>query len=160
MRDPIRHLDRSAVICKFQKFPDIILVGTHLDVFDESGKTRINQMNAILAEIETEINDDKKIIVAGDFNSLRRADYNNSEWNAIVAIDKKRDVKSIEDVVTVLEKQKFVESFDACDVSIKVSVWANRRVDYIYGKNIEFAQSGVLKSTASDHYPIYCDIEI
>ena len=45
--DSIRRIPRNALICEFIK-NDIIMVGTHLDVFDETGKLRIKQMNIIV----------------------------------------------------------------------------------------------------------------
>jgi endonuclease/exonuclease/phosphatase family metal-dependent hydrolase len=156
-KDPIRGVNRSAIICRIK---DFLVIGTHLDVFDESGKTRKEQMNLILQTIkkyQKEDYENYRIIITGDFNSLKKSDYNTNEWKNIIDEDKKRNVDTVEDVVPLLEKSNYIDSFDHCKKSIKVSVWSNRRVDYIFGKNIDFVNSYVYKSTVSDHYPIYAD---
>jgi endonuclease/exonuclease/phosphatase family metal-dependent hydrolase len=165
--DPIMKMPRNAIICRFNQLisgpRDMIVAGCHLDVFDESGKTRIEQMEMILNTTNRFANDitgyNISIIVMGDFNSLRKADYNNEEWAYITALGKKRNVKVIEDVIPVIENNEFVESFTACQKNIKTSVWVGRRVDYIYGKNLNFDQTSEYKVLHSDHYPIYADIQ-
>lgn len=144
-----------------------MVVGIHLDVFDESGKTRVQQINQILdtityCENTTSISKDKKlrIIVTGDFNSLRKADYTDDEWSEIVTTDRKRNVETIEDVIPVLESNGFVDSFSACDKRLNVSVWSACRVDFVLGKNVQFTDSNVYQSVASDHHPVYADIEL
>lgn len=157
-RDPIMHLHRNALKCTFPKYDDLLVVNTHLDVFDSSGKTRLVQMRIILDSLAK--NNTNKKIVCGDFNSLRKNDYTTDEWNAIVKIDKKRKVDTIEDVIPLIEKSSFVDAFVACKVPLKVTVWSARRIDYIYGNGIDFVQCSVIKNTASDHYPIFTDVLI
>ena len=51
----------------------LIVIGCHLDVFDETGTTRINQINTILDKIRLMTNNTEcKIIITGDFNSLKK----------------------------------------------------------------------------------------
>jgi endonuclease/exonuclease/phosphatase family metal-dependent hydrolase len=177
-RDKKYKIARNALICKFIKcknincnLHDLIFVGTHLDVFDESGELRKKQVSIILDSVKdinknisidndidnADTNDNNRIIIAGDFNSLRRDDYSDSDWEDIVKKDKKRGVKTVIDAITIIEGAGFVDSFPQCKKSISVSVWAGRRVDYIYGKNIKFNNSFSYKKTFSDHYPIYAD---
>lgn len=158
--DPIHGLLRNALICKFPQYPNLIFTGTHLDPFDESGKTRLKQIEQIYRGLKISDNPDKQFIIAGDFNSLRRADYNDNEWKEIIATGQRRKIKPIEDVVPWIEDRGFVDSFDQTKKRINVSVWANRRVDYILGLNIKFTYSDVLKTTVSDHYPIFTDIKV
>lgn len=167
-KDRRYNIPRNALVCRFvsklnpsgslhlSKLNDMVFVGTHLDVFDESGNLRCNQINIILKKLETE-NDKGKFIVTGDFNSLRKPDYNDEEWKHIENVDKKRGVKTITDVIPIIEKNNFIDSFVFCNVPINISVWSKRRVDYIYGKNIKFNKSAIYKRTFSDHYPIYAD---
>jgi endonuclease/exonuclease/phosphatase family metal-dependent hydrolase len=162
-RDHKYKIPRNALVCRFvskqnDKLNGTVFVGTHLDVFNETGTLRSIQMNIILNKLETNKDDHKnKFIVVGDFNSLRRPDYNDEEWKHIEDVDKKRGVKTITDAVPIIEKNNFIDSFAYCNVPINVSVWSKRRVDYIYGKNIKFHKSAVYKKTFSDHYPIYAD---
>lgn len=153
IKDPINGLPRNALFCDFPQFNDFTLVGTHLDPFDESGKTRLEQIKHIYS-----VNTNKHFVIAGDFNSLRRADYDDDEWNEILLVGKQRKIEPIEDVIPWLESHGFVDSFNQTGKKISVSVWSNRRVDYIVGSNVNFTHSDVLETTASDHYPIFADI--
>jgi endonuclease/exonuclease/phosphatase family metal-dependent hydrolase len=38
--DTIRHMTRYAIKCKFVDFENLLIIGTHLDIFDNSGKSR------------------------------------------------------------------------------------------------------------------------
>lgn len=157
-KDSINNIGRNALICSFPKFNDIIFIGTHLDVFDNTGKTRKKQITQIFDVINRDEYKNKKIVIAGDLNSLRKKDYNEIEWKHIVDTDNKRNVKTIEDVIPIIENNGFNESFNDNNSRLNVSVWSERRVDYIFGRNIKFIDSYVYESTASDHYPIYADI--
>lgn len=166
-RDHIKKIKRNALICEFNynkldgTEDNVMCIGTHLDVFDESGATRIKQMNILVNWLKNKYGKDydkQKIIIFGDMNSLKRNDYTLEQWKYIVNVDKKRGVNSIEDAISVLTDQKYVDSFDACKKSATVTVWAERRVDYIFGKNIDFLTSCVYKNSASDHYPVYGDV--
>jgi endonuclease/exonuclease/phosphatase family metal-dependent hydrolase len=161
-RDNKYKILRNALFCRFSrcknkfcKLDGILFVGTHLDVYDESGILREKQMRTIIETINN-IGIDK-VIIAGDLNSLRKNDYTQIEWEYIVDIDKKRKVNTIEDAIPLIEEAGFIDSFVGYKKSINLSVWSGRRVDYIYGKNIKFKNSATYKKTFSDHYPIYAD---
>lgn len=155
--DPINGISRFALVAKL-KNTDLSIVGTHLDVFDESGETRKEQINFLLEHLKSEkINN---VVIAGDFNTLRKNDYSDPEWKYITECDKLRNVTTKEDIIPIIENNNFRESFDAVNKKLKVSVWSNRRVDYIYGKNINFIDSACYRSIASDHHPIYADIKL
>ena len=162
-RDPIKKIARNAIKCSFniESHNNIIFIGTHLDVFDETGETRKKQIKIILNDINNDDNiniNNNGIIICGDFNSLRQKDYTVTEWDELVYIDKDRNVNTVMDVIPIIENDDFIDSFEYLKKRIKISVWSNRRVDYIYGKNIKFESSDSYKNTSSDHYPIYADI--
>lgn len=173
-RDPVMGIPRNALVCTFPDtvyLNDLIVIGTHLDVFDESGVLRRQQIQKILKGLQKTLQnpsldddqklfDGKQIVITGDFNSLKRSDYTDEEWDQIVTIDRKRGVRTVVDAVPVLEEVGFEDSFDHCNEKIKVSVWSNRRVDYIFGKNVKFSQTTEHRTTLSDHYPIYADISL
>lgn len=165
-RDSIKKVARNALMCTFLSHnissdKNIVIVGTHLDVYDESGKLRIRQMKTILDVLSTNTNiDNDKIIVMGDFNSLRKNDYTDNEWAYLSQLDKQRKVITVQDAVSIIESARFTDSFVECNDSIKTSVWSGRRVDYIFGKNVNFDQSATYKVTHSDHYPVYADLFI
>ena len=156
--DPIYKVSRNALICKFPQYPEFVLAGTHLDPFDESGITRLKQIEQIYRGLKITENKNKQFVIVGDFNSLRCADYTPAEWDEILVAGEKRKIKPIEDVIPWLESHGFIDSFNQIKKKISVSVWSNRRVDYIIGLNVHFTYSDVLKTTASDHHPILADI--
>jgi endonuclease/exonuclease/phosphatase family metal-dependent hydrolase len=156
-KDNIRHIPRNAIVTKFIDLPNFVVIGTHLDVFDETGETRVKQIKKIINTIDkSNFN-----IICGDFNSLRKKDYTVKQWHHINNTDKERGVKTIEDVIPCLEDENnFIESFNACKLKLNVSVWANRRVDYIYSNLHNFKNSFAYTSSVSDHYPVSADVYI
>jgi endonuclease/exonuclease/phosphatase family metal-dependent hydrolase len=159
-RDQKLHLPRNALIATFPNVDilnDLVIVGTHLDPFDESGVLRIKQMSLIIKCVNDLSQSIKRFIIAGDFNSLRRDDYTESEWESIKQTDSERNVVTTTDCIPLLEELHYIDAMAYCGKPIKVSVWSNRRVDYIYGNNVKFIQASELKTTHSDHYPIYAD---
>jgi len=131
------------------------VVGTHLDVYDETGSIRVNQIKRILHHVGTH----EYVIIAGDLNCLRPADYDDIELQHIKKADQKRNVQTIKtDAVQILEEAGYTDASAQLGIPIKTSVWANRRCDYIYGLGVEFVQSGVVRNASSDHYAYYADI--
>jgi hypothetical protein len=47
----------------------------------------------------------KDIVFAGDFNALRRSDYNDTQWAKIIAHDKDRDVSTEKKAIDFVEGQ-------------------------------------------------------
>lgn len=140
------------------------IIGTHLDVFDETGQSRCKQLKVILKHINK---DNHPVIILGDFNALKRSDYSDQEWNVITEINKKRGIINTPVCLTnQIEKHGFV---DSCELSQqtppKITVWTNRRVDYIYLKvNEDYTNNmklntWVYKTFCSDHYPVVLDFD-
>ncbi len=155
-KDPIKMQSRYAlhtdVLINKKK---ISIVLTHLDIYDETENTRHKQICEILNKW------DEIDIIMGDLNSLRKDDYTQDEWSVIKNDDKKRCVIMKHKVTSEIEK-KFTDSFILLDsLPPKVSVWSNRRVDYIYVNNKfdnKLVGSYMYPTLVSDHYPIYIDI--
>lgn len=163
--DSVTKTSRNAIVCRFRNIDqnnDLTVVGTHLDVFDDSGELRKSQVNKILDYLKTQPTsyESNHVVITGDFNSLRRSDYTDTEWKHIVAEDAERGVSTITDVVPILEANNFEDSFHSCAKKIIVSVWSNRRIDYIFGHNIKFSQTTEHRVVDSDHYPVYADISL
>lgn len=187
-KDPVHRVLRFANLLKIdlsnylkcRGSSDLILVGTHLDVFDETGKTRITQAEKIIDTIQNIVHNTKTnsksskqcgahepmVIVAGDFNCLRHEDYNEEEWEYICKIDEGRKVDTRrmkatenrkEDAITKFEEVNLIDASAQLHSPLNLSVWANRRVDYICGRNVLFNLATVVRITYSDHYPIYAD---
>jgi endonuclease/exonuclease/phosphatase family metal-dependent hydrolase len=156
--DPIRKQSRYAILAniKLSNSKTINLVVTHLDVYDESEQTRLDQIKQILDTIPT------NSIIMGDLNSLRFKDYNEDEWNKIVMHDRKRGVESKTLLTEYLESNGFIEGAEFCNKITNMTVWAMRRVDYIYvHKTFEHTIIGynTYPTLTSDHYPVYVDLE-
>jgi len=157
--DPIKKLARYAISAsiKLSDIKTINLVVTHLDVYDESEETRLDQIKQILNIIPV------NSMIIGDLNSLRLKDYNADEWNQIVTHDKKRGVKPQTLVTDFLETNGYIECSNYRDKMINMTVWAIRRVDYIYvHKTFEhtIVEYDTYPTLVSDHYPVYVDILI
>lgn len=137
---------------------DIIFLNTHLEVFDKIGDRRINQMKIIMEHVSKKYLE-SSVIVVGDFNTLKKSDYSEKEWNYIVDVDTKRGIETKEDAIPIIENAGYIDSFvDSKAPLHPISVWSNRRVDYIYGRNVTFSQSNIVQTGLSDHYPIYADV--
>lgn len=151
-QDPIQRLVRYAIVANIDIGEQINVIVTHLDVYDESEQTRLDQIKAIVTELNK--SPITKTIVMGDFNSLRFGDYSHEDWNRITTHDLKRNVTPMTLVTDYLEQQHF-ETRD-----INMSVWANRRVDYIYTKKLNHSiiHHSTYPTNVSDHYPVYMDI--
>lgn len=149
--DPSMKVNRYALLCRIaltDKSIDIVL--THLDVYDETEKTRTEQIMKILEKTDNDI-------VMGDFNSLRKDDYTEDEWNKIVEINKSRNTETVCYVTDSMVLNDFVTD------KINMSVWSMRRVDYIYiNKNspYEIIKTFTIPTTISDHFPIVSDIKL
>lgn len=153
-QDPVKKLNRYAIFGTINLNQKINIVVTHLDVYDETEETRLNQIKFIVESVE-KMNFSNKTIIMGDFNCLRSKDYTENDWKRIRTHDLKRNVTSMTLVTDYLEQQKY-QTFN-----LDMSVWSMRRVDYIYTKNItNFINFSSYPSDLSDHYPIYVDLQI
>jgi endonuclease/exonuclease/phosphatase family metal-dependent hydrolase len=132
------------------------IIGTHLDVYDNTEITRCTQMDIIMKHINS-----ANAIILGDLNSLRIEDYSPKEWNEILQIDKNRGIVTKTDLVKKIEKNGFIDSFVFSEkIPPKITVWSGRRVDYIFiktNKKIKI-ETDIVKTVCSDHYPIYVDL--
>lgn len=153
-QDPIQKLNRYAIVSIVDVGFPINLVVTHLDVYDESEQTRLDQIQSIINELQKSTI--QQTIIMGDFNCLRRNDYSPEDWNRITSHDLKRNVISKTLVTDYIEQHHFTTNV------LDMSVWAMRRVDYIYTKNLNksIIHCSTYPTDVSDHYPVYMDISI
>lgn len=144
------------------------LYGTHLDVWDESEKTRSEEIAELIAIADKDTN--KNIVIAGDFNALRKKDYaytikGKNAWELIQRDDQMRGIMNTPiDALELIEKAGFADSFSkAALTGPKFTVWPGRVVDFIFLKdswNLPLQGSYVYYDAASDHLPIILDINI
>lgn len=157
--DPIQNENRYAIKALININNNLInIMLTHLDVWDETEETRLNQIKIIFSKINS------SYILMGDLNSLRKNDYTETEWKNIKANDELRHVKSQHKVTKFIESNGFTDCFVQLGKPCpKVSVWSMRRVDYIYVGN-DFqgiaTNCGIYPTIMSDHYPMYIDVNI
>lgn len=135
---------------------DIHVCCVHLDVFDESGKTREIQLAELIDKIK---NIKDKLILCGDFNCTRIQDYNESHFIKIKQDDLLRNVNI--DIFTLkqCENINFVSSFDIINKKYPHStVWSDRIVDYIFIHKIfpyNIIDTNLYTTTNSDHFALY-----
>ena len=132
------------------------VVGMHLDVYDDSGQTRVKQVDQVLAKTRQLRN----VIFAGDMNALRRKDYSEDEWAKMAAHDALRKVHLETGAIDAIEKAGFRDSFESAGPPPKCTTWSGRRIDYVFAKALDWkvANSFVVHSAASDHIPVVVDL--
>lgn len=155
--DPINNLARYAI---FAKINDVVVIVTHLDVYDESENTRLFQIDQIIKKLDN-LYPNCPTIIMGDLNSLRFDDYTCEEWLHIVNHDLLRNVVATTKVTNYLESNNFIEGSVLFNTKINMSVWSMRRVDYIYTRNLPhcITNYSTYPTNVSDHYPVYMDIK-
>ncbi len=132
------------------------VVGMHLDVYDDSGKTRNKQAEQVLAKVRPLAN----VVLAGDMNALRRKDYSAEEWEKLAAHDALRKVALETGAIDAIEKAGFRDSFEGVGATPACTTWSGRRIDYVFLKtpNWKVVRSFVVHSAASDHIPVVVDL--
>eukprot|EP01125_Pyxidicula_operculata_P009114 TRINITY_DN3018_c0_g1_i3.p1 TRINITY_DN3018_c0_g1~~TRINITY_DN3018_c0_g1_i3.p1 ORF type:complete len:181 (-),score=17.31 TRINITY_DN3018_c0_g1_i3:19-561(-) len=143
---------------------DIDLICCHLDIWDETEATRFKEIQQILRYYDKLATDSSNFLISGDFNSLRRKDYEDERWNSIVIHDLNRSVTPQTLVTDELEKKNFVDSFQRKSLPVpQCTTWSNRRIDFMYTSpkwNLNIGGCYVYHSAASDHLPIVMDIAL
>ena len=144
----------------------IVIYGTHLDVWDQSGTVRIKQLKQIFDRIKIE--NDKDYIILGDFNSLSQTDYNENEWNNLKKHHNKVGLSSsfhTKEINYIKKRNKNLQdSLELLDRKRNVTVWSMKRVDYIFStsslrKIFPIIDSNIIYKTYSDHLLVYSDFQ-
>lgn len=122
---------RSAIAGTFNvRGQDVNLVSVHLQHRDDNTPTRLAQLEDLFENLHI----GGTTIIAGDFNSQ-------PGW---------REIKE-------LEKLEFTSAIDSAGDPAALTFPANQpdvRIDWVFGRSVEFSDVKVLDSTASDHLPI------
>jgi len=150
---------RCFLACKIDipKEGIVTVVNTHLDVFDDSENVRYQEIKELMSEVQNGEFKSDNVIICGDFNSLRRNDYNDKEWKWLSNNNQGHPLHT--KVTDFMEESGFDEVFG--DNFLKYSVWTARRVDYIWYNLSNFAvdRGNVYYTSDSDHFPIIADFE-
>ncbi|MCX5925630.1 MAG: ankyrin repeat domain-containing protein [Candidatus Dependentiae bacterium] len=162
----------------------ISVYGTHLDVWDESGVKRTQEVKELLTVAG--VDGSTNILLAADWNAVRKKDYQymvrsqvgpqgaaaaavhgNLVWDLLGANFKARN-RGILSVPTsaldAIETKGFQDSFTLANiVNPTYTVWTGTLVDFIFCAptwQLPVAGSYVYFSSASDHVPVIMDIRV
>lgn len=144
--------------------PDLGFFVTNVHLDNKKEKTRMEEVKVMLEQFRME--SWFPMVLAGDFNSLRRDDYSSEQWETIS--QKRKEAKPIPwespktDVTKLLEeKEGFVDCrSDVLNKSGPIATCRfNTRIDYVYQhqlvkKKWESTSVHHIKTDASDHYPV------
>eukprot|EP00005_Dracoamoeba_jomungandri_P011224 CAMPEP_0174268694 /NCGR_PEP_ID=MMETSP0439-20130205/38315_1 /TAXON_ID=0 /ORGANISM="Stereomyxa ramosa, Strain Chinc5" /LENGTH=309 /DNA_ID=CAMNT_0015357023 /DNA_START=143 /DNA_END=1072 /DNA_ORIENTATION=+ len=155
----------------------------HLDHQHES--TRMIQVGKILKSINK--NGEDKHILMGDFNSLKRSDYNDKQWQRLISYNTEREWEPpSSDIISFLSGVGYSDSWEEGVEKSKPKAeseeisdehcldnwlsedfpstsFTGRRIDYIFLSQ-DFSEStlvercDIVDSDASDHFPLCVDV--
>ena len=161
--------DRSYIYSLIELSPknSISIFGTHLDVFDESGSVRKQQIEILTKKID-ELKIDKNVLIAADFNEVRESDYQydvegKSVWEMLKADNLQRHDPTPVTVADHLVKSGYIDCFSKANIlPPKFTVWSGSMVDFIYLKNwnLDIVGCYAYYNAASDHIPVIMDVKI
>ena len=144
-----------------------------LDVWDETGETRISQFEEVNEHMKA--SNHTNVCCLGDFNALRRSDYTPQHWNWMVSRDRKRNVKTVYNTMEyAIDELKWRDSFEespnfqgkkkAKNFAMPcVTSWPLRRIDFAllspqFALNV--VNTMIVYEATSDHLPIAMDIQL
>jgi len=134
------------------------LYNVHLDVWDQSGKCRLEQIKKILKLIDKDTT--QNIIVSGDFNSIKESDYSKNEKNALKEFYSTYTKNPFKELQFLINKG-FIDVAEEFKDKISASVWSKQRVDFIFLKkkfNIKIDNYYTHHIDGSDHFPISIEL--
>ncbi|KAH9260564.1 hypothetical protein BASA81_001031 [Batrachochytrium salamandrivorans] len=152
--------------------PEIRVYTTHLDVYDESGRTRLRQVTELHELISQDLAQLKftgPVLLMGDFNAMHRPHYPHQanpalsrSWEQIVQHDLTRGLQhetSTMDYLLNLSHNRWWDVFGLQPPL--VTSWAMRRIDFILIKATHLllgkVEAWVAFDCASDHLPVVVD---
>ncbi|HEV2601990.1 MAG TPA: ankyrin repeat domain-containing protein [Candidatus Babeliales bacterium] len=151
----------------------VSVYGTHLDVRDETGKTRELQVRELLEHVQKDEHDN--IVLAGDWNAVRRSDYEyevagKSVWDMqteqfLKRVEGRFELHEIPtNALQDIERNNFKDCFTAAGIAgPKYTVWSGTEVDFIFCAqkwNLSIDGCYLYFSAASDHLPVIMDVRI
>ncbi len=127
----------------------------HLDVWDRTGKCRMEQINKLLEKIKN----DKcpNIIIGGDFNAIKESDYSEEEKIALKKFYSTFTNNPFKEIEFIIGK-----GFSDCATNnIKPTVWTKQRVDFFFVNRkfeLDIYNYSTHTISGSDHFPISIEI--
>lgn len=152
-----KHGDRCFLFTQIEVDQVPLIVGViHCDY--KSREDRFRDIQKISEYIEQYPN--RPMILMGDFNAIQAEDYSYKRRQELLQDDRRfSDFESIA-YFHRLTDNTFTEVFEGklCEFS----VWSNRRVDYIFHRNLPWnkIRADIYYTDLSDHLPIIMDIQL
>ena len=147
--------------CIYANINNIHIFGCHLDVYDNSDKSRLLQLTNIFKK--TKKLQYNNIILLGDFNLLNKYQLTDSEWNYIQKHDLLRNVHSKSEAIDIIYYNNFSDIYDYLSKKPpKFSCCYDRRIDYIFinnNTNLNLYDINIVYTNVSDHLPLILDIK-
>lgn len=140
----------------------------HLDVWDETGQARLEEIQELTDSIQKYDSHIKNVIFMGDFNAVRKQDYQydingKKVWNMLLKDDKERKVSTPTSLEDYLIKTGYKDAYELTGTRPVFTVWSGKIVDFIYfkpGGNLICKDVNAYYSSASDHVPIIVDLAV
>jgi endonuclease/exonuclease/phosphatase family metal-dependent hydrolase len=133
----------------------ISIYNIHLDVWDRTGKCRLEQINKLLEKVKM----DKcpNILIGGDFNAIKESDYSEDEKTALKKFYSTYTNNPFKEIEFLIGK-----GFrDCANRHITPTVWTKQRVDFFFVNKrfmLDIFNYSTHTISGSDHFPISIEI--
>lgn len=147
------------------------IYNTHLDVWDESGKTRESEIKEWLNHTKQYDKNCDDVMILGDFNETRKRDYQftidgTSAWDLILKDpywDQKGNYTPTTYVEDLFDNAGYKDAYEILGERPPFTVWAGKVIDFCFirpkGKlKVKMAQPYF--TAISDHVPVIFDFEL
>jgi endonuclease/exonuclease/phosphatase family metal-dependent hydrolase len=135
----------------------ISIYNIHLDVWDRTGKCRLEQINKLLEKVK--MDKSPNILIGGDFNAIKESDYSEEEKTAL----KKFYSTYTKDPFKEIEFLMGKGFRDCANRHITPTVWTKQRVDFFFvnrGFTLGISNYSTHTISGSDHFPISIELGI
>jgi endonuclease/exonuclease/phosphatase family metal-dependent hydrolase len=146
------------VVIEYQNMM-ISIYNIHLDVWDRTGKCRLEQIEKLIKKVE--IDTCPNIILVGDFNSIKKSDYSENEINALKKLYEKYTKNPFKEIQFLIRKGFKDVASEYFKEKIIPTVWSKQRVDFFFvneGFKFDILQYHTHTISGSDHFPISIEL--
>ena len=137
----------------------ISIYNIHLDVWDRTGKCRLEQIDKLLKKVEMDTC--PNIILTGDFNSIKKSDYSEDEINALKKFYEKYTKNPFKEIAWIISKGFKDVASEYFKDQIIPTVWSKQRVDFFFVNKdfkLDILQYHTHTISGSDHFPISIEL--
>lgn len=146
------------IVVEFQHMM-ISIYNIHLDVWDRTGKCRLEQIDKLLKKVEMDTC--PNIILAGDFNSIKKSDYSENEINTLKKFYDKYTKNPFKEIKYLIQKGFKDVASEYFKEQIIPTVWSKQRVDFFFVNNgfkFDIVKYHTHIISGSDHFPISIEL--